>query len=91
MKDSTKNKLVFGAAVVTAAGYFAYKRGTELNAAELEDIAKAMKELGEQQAGEIGALFHHGKKGSEKLAITTTTSEGGEYYVLIWYWAHRLN
>lgn len=80
MKDSTKNKLVFGAAVVTAAGYFAYKRGTELNAAELEDIAKAMKDLGEDQADKIEALFHHGKNGSEELKITTSTSEGNTTY-----------
>lgn len=80
MKDSTKNKLVFGAAVVTAAGYFAHKRGTELNAAELEDIAKAMKELGEEQADKIDALFHHGKNGSEKLEITPPTGGGSTGY-----------
>lgn len=67
-------KIIAGAAVVTAAGILVSKKGEDLNAAELAEVAKAMEEI---QPDNIKSIFYYGKKGDQKAEFSTKDNRYG--------------
>ena len=73
MSNNTKRNVILGTAVVAAAGILIAKKGAELSAAELEEVAKAMKDI---ETDEIGSKFFYGTKESQEVSIAQNSAGG---------------